>query len=192
MPDSEINFFISYHDNDKTWAEWIADQLDKAGYSTWLKSRDSRPGTDALDEKQRAIDVSERIIGVLSPDYLKDAEIRPEWTIALRSQKLLPVRVRECEPAGFLSLLAPIYLMELNERDARAALYSGVRHGRVMPARAPLFPGKTSPIWEIPEDNPFFMGHEEDLDLLHITFTQDQSGLITQQVLNGLGGIGKT
>ena len=50
MPDPEQkkDFFISYSGDDKTWAEWIAWQLDEAGYTTVLQAWDFRPGSNFL------------------------------------------------------------------------------------------------------------------------------------------------
>lgn len=192
MPDSRKDFFISHHKIDIEWAEWIARQLDKEDYAIMLPSWDILPGTDSVAEREKAIDAYERTMGVLSPDYLQDAETRREYTTAFNKQKFLPVRVRECKPTGFLETIVPIDLVGLIERKARAALLSGVKHGRVIPTKPPLFPGSTPPIWHIPEDNPFFIGHEEDINSLHSAFTIDQTGSVIQHVLNGLGGIGKT
>src|SRR5829696_4725671 len=38
------DFFISYTGADQAWAEWIAEQLEAAGYTTLLQAWDFRPG----------------------------------------------------------------------------------------------------------------------------------------------------
>jgi hypothetical protein len=38
------DFFVSYNKADKSWAEWIAWQLEEAGYSTVLQGWDFRAG----------------------------------------------------------------------------------------------------------------------------------------------------
>lgn len=40
------DFFISYNSADRTWAEWIAWQLEEAGYTTVLQAWDFRPGSN--------------------------------------------------------------------------------------------------------------------------------------------------
>src|SRR4029077_13431766 len=40
------DFFISYTHADRTWAEWIAFQLEEAGYITILQAWDFRPGSN--------------------------------------------------------------------------------------------------------------------------------------------------
>jgi TIR domain-containing protein len=44
------DFLISYTGVNRPWAEWIAVQLEAAGYSTVLQASDSRPGSDFLHD----------------------------------------------------------------------------------------------------------------------------------------------
>ena len=46
------DFFISYTGVNRSWAEWIAVQLEAAGYTTVLQAWDFRPGSDLLHETQ--------------------------------------------------------------------------------------------------------------------------------------------
>ena len=45
-PQARVDFFISYTAADRPWAEWIAWQLEVAGFTTLLQAWDFRPGTD--------------------------------------------------------------------------------------------------------------------------------------------------
>ena len=55
MADSaRLDFFISYTGVNRSWAEWIAVQLEAAGYSTVLQAWDFRPGSDFLHQMQQA------------------------------------------------------------------------------------------------------------------------------------------
>jgi len=65
------DFFISYNRADKSWAEWIAWQLEDAGYATLIQAWDFRPGSNFVLEMQKAATETQRTIAVLSPDYLK-------------------------------------------------------------------------------------------------------------------------
>src|SRR5437762_8079932 len=71
MPEttSRKDFFISYTSIDAPWAEWIAAELEYAGYTTIIQSWDFRPGSNFLSEMDNAIKVAERTIAVLSPKY---------------------------------------------------------------------------------------------------------------------------
>ena len=42
-PPARVDFFISYTSADRAWAEWIAWQLEAAGFTTLLQAWDFRP-----------------------------------------------------------------------------------------------------------------------------------------------------
>jgi hypothetical protein len=46
VADGGGDFFISYTAVNRPWAEWIAVQLEAAGYTTLLQAWDFRPGSD--------------------------------------------------------------------------------------------------------------------------------------------------
>ena len=48
------DFFISYNRADKSWAVWIAWQLEDAGYATAIQVWDFRPGSNFVLEMQQA------------------------------------------------------------------------------------------------------------------------------------------
>ncbi|MGA3075629.1 MAG: toll/interleukin-1 receptor domain-containing protein, partial [Bryobacteraceae bacterium] len=140
------NFFISYNKADLPWAEWIAWQLEAAGYTSIIQAWDFRPGSNFVLDMQRAATEAERTIAVLSPDYLVALYTQPEWAAAFAQDPtgekgtLLPVRVRACELKG---LLSPIVYIDLVGRDAAAAkqaLLAGAKRGRAKPANEPDFP----------------------------------------------------
>jgi hypothetical protein len=95
------DFFISYTGVNRSWAEWIAVQLEAAGYTTLLQAWDFRPGSDFLHEMQQATSSAGRTIAVLSPAYLASPYGTDEWTGAFlhdkdREGRLLPVRIEAC------------------------------------------------------------------------------------------------
>jgi hypothetical protein len=69
------DFFISYAGVNRPWAEWIAVELERAGYSTVLQAWDFRPGTDFMHMMQEAPTSAQRTIAVLSCP--KPTEIAP-------------------------------------------------------------------------------------------------------------------
>jgi len=105
------DFFISYNKADKSWAEWIAWQLETEGYSIVIQAWDFRPGSNFVLEMQKAASESKRTIAILSPDYLNALYTQPEWAAAFIQDptgadgKLLPVRIRECSPKGILTAI---------------------------------------------------------------------------------------
>jgi tetratricopeptide (TPR) repeat protein len=206
------DFFISYNKADREWAEWIAWQLEEAGYTTVLQAWDFRPGSNFVLEMQRASTEAQRTIAVLSPDYLAAPFTQPEWAAAFARDPtgekglLLPVRVRECDLKGLLPQIVYIDLVGLDETVAKERLLAGVGRGRVKPAVPPAFPGKAvgavperprfpgppTAIWNVPHArNPNFTGREEMLAALRAALTSGQAAALTQTI-HGLGGVGKT
>jgi TIR domain len=93
-------FFISYTNTDRRWAEWIAWQLEEAGYHTIIQAWDIRPGSNFVAEMNEAAKHALRTIPVLSPAYL-------EWPtgqftcLVLRSSKATTIKAgeKQCGPA---------------------------------------------------------------------------------------------
>jgi len=141
------DFFVSYNSADSRWAEWIAWQLEEAGYTALLQAWDFRPSSNFVLEMQRATTEAKRTIAVLSPNYLAAHFTQPEWAAAFaedpRGEKglLLPVRVRECDLRGLLSTIIYIDLIGLDETTAKETLLSGVYRERAKPQIPPAFPG---------------------------------------------------
>lgn len=125
------DFFISYTDHDRAWAEWIAWQLDIAGYSIVLQAWDFRPGGDFLHEMQRAIAKSKRTIAILSPDYFASRFGEAEWRSVFANDPtgekglLVPVRIHDFEPPGLLATRIYIDLVGRDAFDAKDALLRG-------------------------------------------------------------------
>ena len=141
------DFFISYTHVDRPWAEWIAWQLEAAGYTTVNQAWDFRPGANFVLAMQHAAAESERTIAVLSPAYLQSGFTAAEWAAAFARDPtgtqglLLPVRIHDCEPRGLLPQIVYIDLVGLDAEAARETLLAGVRRQRAKPTREPGFPG---------------------------------------------------
>jgi len=120
------DFFISYNQADKAWAEWIAWELEAAGYSTVLQAWDFHAGGNFVLDMQRAAELSDHTIAVLSPDYLNALYTQPEWAAAFAHDAtgekgtLIPVRVKKCELKGFPFFKASAGISpECERREAR-------------------------------------------------------------------------
>lgn len=147
MPSKEIDFFVSYNSADKGAAEWLAYVLEGAGYRTVIQAWDFRPGNNFVLAMQQALADSEKIIPVLSPDYLGAKYTHAEWAAVFAvdplgvDRLLIPVMVRECEPIGLLRPIVYIKLFDLDEEAARGVLLDGVRDDRGKPSSPPPFFG---------------------------------------------------
>jgi hypothetical protein len=209
--ESKKDFFISYNRADITWAEWIAWELEAASYTTIVQAWDFRPGFNFAVKMDKALQEAERVIAVLSPEYLAAKFTHPEWAAAFgkdpQGEKglLLPVRVKECDLAGLLPQIVYIDFVDLEETTARRALLDGVKTERAKPPVRPRFPGASQPpsqpsvfpgalpaLWNMPHQrNPYFLGREELLAELHAAFSSGRAEE-RRQAVYGRGGVGKT
>jgi TIR domain len=147
------DFFVSYNGSDQGWAEWIAWEVEDAGYTTVIQAWDFQAGSNFVLEMQRAARETERTLAVLSDHYLQALYTQPEWAAALHGdplgvkRALVPVRIDDCQPEGLMAAVVFIDLVALDERAARARLLQlleGVQQGRSKPRAAPRFPGVVS------------------------------------------------
>jgi TIR domain len=163
-PQPKKDFFISYTHEDREWAEWIAWQLEAADVSTVLQAWDFHPSQNFIREMHEASKSASRTIAVLSPSYLESDYCADEWTAALvkgpagGEHKLVPVRVRPCQPDGILASIIYIDLVGLDDGAARNTLLNGIRLDRSKPVAAPAFPGRPEPSFPGPEPTPTPVG----------------------------------
>ncbi|MBI5521341.1 MAG: toll/interleukin-1 receptor domain-containing protein [Desulfarculus sp.] len=205
------DFFISYNKADRQWAEWIAWALKEQGKQVVIQAWHFGPGCNFPLEMHKAIRESEKILLVLSPDFLTSEFTSPEWsaffaqdpTGALR--KIMPVRVRDCRPDGLLGPISYIDLLGASpEAEAQRMLIDGLLNFGE-PSTAPSFPGAQVctattatgpkppfPVFSVPHQrNPNFSGREDYLAALGTALAGGPAAL-TQQAIAGLGGVGKT
>src|SRR5436309_8636470 len=108
---SSKDFFISYNHRDAAWAEWIAWQLEVAGYTTTIQAWDSRAGSNFVLEMDRSVKEAQRLIAVLSTSYLNSGFTASEWATKFvedpKSEecKVIPVRIEDVHPQGLLSAI---------------------------------------------------------------------------------------
>jgi TIR domain len=204
------DFFISYTGADIAWAEWIAQTLEDADYTTVLQAWDFRPGDNFIQRMDQALTEADRVLAVLSPAYFASEYARDEWTAALvRAQgerdRLLPVRIASCQLLPLLANRVYLDLVGLDEQEAASQLVAGVQPGRAKPmgkigfpgGRAKpggvSFPGRHPAIFEVPPRNPHFKGRGKLLVTLHGQLTETATGAVVQAgAVHGLGGVGKT
>ena len=140
VPDTQkADFFISYTQADRRWAEWIAWQL-QGTYRVIIQAWDFAPGTNFLAKMDEALQGSGRTLLVLTPAALSSRYVREEWTAALQQERLVPVRVVEFDPAGLLGARSYIDLVGLDEDGARERLIESLKPP-TRPDTTPAFPG---------------------------------------------------
>lgn len=153
------HFFVSYTQADRAWAEWIAWQLEEAGYRVLVQAWDFVPGSNWVVSMQDGVRDSERTIAVLSKAYLGSVYGGAEWQAAWaadpagRDRKLLPVRVEDCSRPGLLAGVTGFDLFGLDDAPAREMLLAKVQAalaGRVKPGMRPPFPGVARAVLRAP------------------------------------------
>ena len=205
------DFFISYTGANQVWAEWIADTLERAEYSTELQAWDFRPGENFILRMDQALAEVRRVLAVMSPAYFDSKWTREEWSAALARdcghEDLVLVRVIPAEPPPVLAGRIYIDLVGLQEEPATERLLAGVQAGRARPAgRRPFpgigsseageagrFPGLQPTIFNVRPRNRYFTGRGELLRNIRrgLGETSGDEG-VRACAVHGLGGVGKT
>jgi hypothetical protein len=209
---ARVDFFVSYTQADRAWAEWIGWQLQQAGYTVTVQAWDFLPGTDWVHQMHTAVQRAEHTLAVLSPAYLESSEFgEAEWRVAFAAdpsgegRRLIPVRVLECRPEGLLKTRVYVDLAGLGERDAAAALLRGVSERTRPPgskpafpgvraavaADRPRFPGALPAVFTVPfTPNPWFAGRGGALAAIRRRLAGPVPGHVVP--VTGIGGVGKT
>lgn len=206
------DFFVSYTQTDRAWAEWIAWTLEEEGYRVLVQAWDFVPGTNWIQSMQTGTAEAARTIAVLSPDYLSSVFGGAEWQVAWSEdptgaeRKLLTARVTDCDRPGLLRGVVGFDLFGQPEATAKARLLRKVSEaiaGRAKPATKPGFPGAgraiprqarfpgTLPqVWNVPARNPNFTGR--GLELAALARDLAAGSAVTVQAVRGMGGVGKS
>ena len=213
MDRKKKDFFISYTESDQTWAEWIAWQLEDAGYTTILQAWDFLSGSNFVHEMQMAMVNAHRVLAILSPQYLQSAYCKAEWAAVFADDptgengKLIPVRIKKCELQGLHKAIVYIDLVKKNQAEAKSFLLIQVQRvmtrKRQKPEHEPTYPGQYNPeprypgalpdVWKnVPKPNPNFTGRDQILQEIRTSVSEGKGIANTRLVLHGLGGIGKS
>ena len=122
------DYFISYNKADKSWARIIRDALEDAGKTTVMQEVDFHAGSNFPLEMHKGLQEANRMIGVLSNDYLDSEFCQSEWAAKFREdpaghQRLLIfAKVKECTLDGLVASIVHINLVGLDVDTAAARL----------------------------------------------------------------------
>ena len=114
-----FDVFISYSHKDKKWvSETLLCCLEKHGFKTMIDYRDFKTGSFSVEEMQRGVLESRRVILVLTPDYVKSQWTKFENVMAqtidpgATQRKLIPILREDCE--------IPLRIRAFHFRDLRS------------------------------------------------------------------------
>lgn len=210
------DFFVSYCQENTSWAEWIAWVLKDVGRVVVLQASDFRAGGDFIDDMHQAMRESTRMLAVLTPEYLQSrfamAEFQAAFARVVResSRVLVPIRVETCELDGVYASLSYLDLVGHDEASARHRLLTELGledqpasntgpsfppHAEAAEAQAalakPTYPKVLPKVFNLTfRRDPNFTGRATLLAQLDDHVTAGDSA--ATHILTGLPGIGKT
>jgi tetratricopeptide (TPR) repeat protein len=204
------DIFISYTSSDREWAAWVGHVLEALGHTPHIHEWEIDGGGDIYGWMQQRLETADRVLCVVSDEYLKAPYSTLErnaasWQAAKdRPGFVLLVLVKPCKVPILIAHLKRCDLNGLSEADARARLKAflepprkpppGPFPGGVKPLVAtppPPFPGKVAPS-NIPINVPLhFVGRDKALADINAAFAR-RDGRVAITALHGLRGVGKT
>jgi hypothetical protein len=207
-PPVPSDVFVTYAEQDRMWAEWIAHQVAAAGFTVIRQGSDLLPGADVRSEVARAVGAATCTVVVLTPDYVESPNAMLTWDTALdrdpsgQQGLLLPILVTDYRPQGVFAARVPVNLAGLNADQAREELLASLqepisgsseRPGPVDVQEGPRFPGEEPKVFhQVPLRNPNFVGRDAVLLELRDRLARSSTAAVLPQALHGLGGVGKT
>src|SRR4051794_35929254 len=207
----ETDFFISHAGRDTAWAEWLAWQLQQAGYGVELDVWDWAPGEDFVARMAAALERADRLLAVCTEAYfasaLGGAELRAAFVGQAKAEgRIVPVLIEPVTLPALYAPLIPVDLTGLDEAAAAARLRAGLAGARPTgpppfphrdpalsdsPGGRPGFAGRLPGVWRVPPRNSRFTGRDGMLTELRHRMRAGEATLVVQ-ALYGLGGVGKT
>src|SRR3954453_9623914 len=141
------DFFISHAGRDTGWAEWLAWQLQQAGWTVELDVWDWAPGEDFVSRMAAALERADRLLAVCTEAYFVSAfggaELRAAFAGSAAVGRIVPVLI---EPVILPALYAPLIHVDLGGLDeAAAAARLGVRGAGPVLTGPPSGPREATP-----------------------------------------------
>ena len=130
------DFFISYTKADRDWAEWVAWELQEAGYTCTIQAWHFAPSQSFVQRMREALVGSRHLVAILSNEYLASEFAGAELDAALSADprglraKLIPIRVKPCTPDELLRSRIYIDLVAKKPAQARSDLLAGIAAAR--------------------------------------------------------------
>lgn len=145
-----FDYYISYAEPDKPWAEWIAWQIEAAGSRVLVDAWDSMAGQNRLAIIREALKGARRVLILVSPSYLESAYDHSAWQAIYVNDplgfdnRLVPVKIADCALPDLLAQVSSINLYGLSGEHASERLLGelgALERGRKKPSNPPVFPG---------------------------------------------------
>jgi hypothetical protein len=123
VSDRGTDFFVSHAGRDTAWAEWLAWQLQAAGYTVELDVWDWAPGEDFVARMSAALERADRLLAVCAEAYFSSAFGGAELRAAFARQAAAAGRIVQVliEPVILPPLYAPLIHLDLTGLDEATA-----------------------------------------------------------------------
>lgn len=120
-----MKVFMSYVERDRDLATDLARELESNGYRVFLTDRDILPGDNWAEVLGRALDQSEALVVLVSPESIASPWVRREIDFALGSprykHRLIPIELRRTESMPWILEKLPL-IRAAPGKKGRAAL----------------------------------------------------------------------
>jgi hypothetical protein len=101
-----MKVFLSYSEADKKWADQLRSGLSEAGLEVWNPASEMAPGSNWHLELGRALERSEAMVVLLSPNSVQSASVLSEIEYALSASqfrgRLISVLLRPTEEVPWI------------------------------------------------------------------------------------------
>ncbi|MDX3850527.1 toll/interleukin-1 receptor domain-containing protein [Streptomyces sp. AK02-01A] len=150
MTARELDFFVSYASPELSWAEWVAWQLQEAGYMVELDAWNWDVGANAVTRMSQALTNARKMVALFSPAYFEPHRFTTdEWTAVVvlgrDSDRLIPVLIEDMDKDIIPAVLRPLVPVRIHGVPADVAkerLLRAVSGAQPAPPVAePPFPG---------------------------------------------------
>jgi tetratricopeptide (TPR) repeat protein len=190
------DIFVSYTSSDRDWAHWIALDLEKLGHTAHVHEWEIKGGDDIYAWMDRRLNAADRVLCVVSDEYLKAPYATLErdaalWQAAARRPGfVLLVAVKPCKLPALSDHIRRCELFGIPEDAARLRFRQFIE-APVKPD-AVAFPGKAFAVSNIPVRVPeHFLGRDETLEAIDAALKRN-GDRVAIAALHGLPGVGKT
>ncbi len=189
------DIFVSYTSSDHDWAFWIALELEKLGHVAHVHEWEIKGGDDIYGWMESRLETADRVLCVVSDEYLKAPYSTLERHAALwqaaakRPGFVLLVAVKTCKLPTLADHIRRCELFGIPENAARLR-FRQFMEAPVKPDAVPfpvviVFAVSNIPI-RVPEH---FLGRDDAIEAIDAALRHDEGRIAA---LHGLRGVGKT
>lgn len=128
-----MKVFLSYAQSDREVAKELSRHLEEVGHKIWFADDALFPGQNIALEVGKALDKSEAMVVLLSPQALKSDWVRQEIEFALGAPqfrgRLIPVIVKPTADIPWILKKLPIVKLGKNIEETCQEIGNYIKHG---------------------------------------------------------------